>query len=104
MFSAIAAQIDGRLILVRQRHPIQKHEQARHQRPAQVSDWERYFYQVLYRAGLRPIPQYEVEQYTLDFALFQGDAKLNVEIDGERYHRSWDGELCRRDHANGLMP
>ena len=22
---------------------------------------------------------------------------LNIEIDGERYHRNWNGELCRRD-------
>jgi len=22
---------------------------------------------------------------------------LDIEVDGERYHRNWDGELCRRD-------
>lgn len=22
---------------------------------------------------------------------------LDIEIDGERYHRNWTGELCRRD-------
>ena len=26
-----------------------------------------------------------------------GDHRLNVEVDGERYHRSWTGELCLRD-------
>jgi very-short-patch-repair endonuclease len=66
-------------------------------RPERVSDWERYFYRVLYRAGVRPIPQYDVEQYTLDFAIFKSDSLLNIEVDGERYHRSWDGELSRRD-------
>jgi len=25
------------------------------------------------------------------------DRRLNIEIDGERYHRNWTGELCRRD-------
>jgi very-short-patch-repair endonuclease len=47
--------------------------------------------------GLRPIPQYSVEQYDLDFAVLAGDRKLAVEVDGERYHRSWTGELCLRD-------
>jgi very-short-patch-repair endonuclease len=65
--------------------------------PALVSDWERTFYTALYGAGLRPIPQYEEAPYTLDFALFDGERKLDLEVDGENYHRNWDGELCRRD-------
>lgn len=66
-------------------------------RPERVSDWEREFYRALYQAGIRPTPQFRVEQYDLDFALFSGDRKLNIEVDGERYHRSWTGELCLRD-------
>ncbi len=66
-------------------------------RPEQVSDWERVLYRALYAAGVRPIPQYSVEQYDLDFAVIVGDRKLNIEVDGERYHRSWTGELCLRD-------
>ncbi|MFB9147096.1 AAA domain-containing protein [Halomonas alkalicola] len=65
--------------------------------PERVSDWERLFYRALYQAGIRAIPQYKVEKYDLDFALFVGDRKLNIEVDGERYHRNWTGELCRRD-------
>jgi very-short-patch-repair endonuclease len=65
--------------------------------PEQVSDWERLFYRALYEAGIRPIPQYHVKKYVLDFAILDGERRLNVEIDGERYHRNWDGELCRRD-------
>lgn len=65
--------------------------------PERVSDWEREFYVSLYDEGIRPIPQYDVEQYTLDFAIFDGERKLNIEVDGERYHRDWTGELCRRD-------
>jgi very-short-patch-repair endonuclease len=65
--------------------------------PELVSDWERIFYKALYTAGLRPVPQYEETPYTLDFALFDGDRKLDIEVDGENYHRNWDGELCRRD-------
>jgi very-short-patch-repair endonuclease len=66
-------------------------------RPEQVSDWERIFYDAMYRAGIRAIPQYNVEQYALDFAVFSGDCRLDVEVDGERYHRNWDGDLIRRD-------
>jgi very-short-patch-repair endonuclease len=65
--------------------------------PEQVSEWERVFYRQLHRAGLRPIPQYSVEKYLLDLALVDGERRLDIEIDGERYHREWNGELCRRD-------
>ncbi len=65
--------------------------------PELVSEWERIFYRAMYRSGLRPVPQYDEAPYKLDFALFQGERKLDIEIDGENYHRNWDGELCRRD-------
>jgi very-short-patch-repair endonuclease len=65
--------------------------------PEFVSEWERVFYRALHAAGLRPVPQYEEAPYTLDFALFEGERKLDIEVDGENYHRNWDGELCRRD-------
>ena len=66
-------------------------------RPERVSDWERLFYTALFDAGLRPIPQFSVEQYELDFALIVGNRRLDIEVDGERYHRAWTGELCLRD-------
>ena len=65
--------------------------------PELVSEWERIFYKAIYKAGIRSIPQYSVEKYLLDFAIIDGNRRLNIEIDGERYHRNWDGELCRRD-------
>ncbi|HPS56421.1 MAG TPA: AAA domain-containing protein, partial [Sedimentisphaerales bacterium] len=65
--------------------------------PEQVSDWERFFYKKMYNAGIIAIPQYQEDQYRLDFALLRNNKKLNIEIDGEMYHRNWDGELCRRD-------
>jgi very-short-patch-repair endonuclease len=71
-------------------YPVVKH-------PELVSEWERTFYKAMYHAGLRPVPQYEEAPFTLDFALFAGDRKLDIEVDGENYHRNWDGELCRRD-------
>ncbi len=65
--------------------------------PEQVSEWERYFYSVLHSAGIKTIPQYRVEKYALDFAIIDGDRMLNIEVDGVRYHRNWNGEHCRRD-------
>ena len=65
--------------------------------PEQVSEWERTLYRAMHAAGLLPVPQYEEAPYTLDFALFHGERKLDIEVDGENYHRNWDGELCRRD-------
>ena len=66
-------------------------------RPELVSDWEKVLYIKLRHAGIRTIPQYAAEKYLLDFALIDGERRLNIEVDGERYHRNWDGELCRLD-------
>ncbi len=71
-------------------------------RPELVSDWERVFYRQLWEAGLRPIPQYAEEKFLLDFALYSGGKKLNIEVDGERYHRDWNGELLRRDQLRNM--
>jgi very-short-patch-repair endonuclease len=72
-------------------------------RPELVSPWERVFYAALWRAGIRPICQYEIENYILDFAILREDGRrLNVEIDGEHYHRRWDGEILQRDQIRNL--
>ena len=65
--------------------------------PESISEWERILYRALCMAGIRPLPQYRVEKYALDLALLDGERKLDIEVDGERYHRNWTGELCRRD-------
>ena len=49
------------------------------------------------KEGLEPYTQYPVDKYKLDFAFIKGDKKLNVEIDGEEYHKNWTGERLRRD-------
>lgn len=66
-------------------------------RPERVSPWEHMLYEAMYARGIRAIPQFSVEPYALDFAVFAGGRMLNIEVDGERYHRAWDGELCLRD-------
>jgi very-short-patch-repair endonuclease len=65
--------------------------------PERVSDWEHILYKALFKVGISTIPQYQEEMYTLDFALFNGGRKLNIEVDGEHYHRDWTGDLCYRD-------
>lgn len=62
-----------------------------------VSEWEKIFYEKLYHAGIKTIPQVPEGQYRLDLALYHNGRKLDIEVDGEYYHRSWDGELLTRD-------
>jgi len=65
--------------------------------PELVSEWERYFYKHAFKEGFRLMPQYQIEKFTVDFLMIKQKKKLVIEIDGERYHRNWTGELCRRD-------
>ena len=67
------------------------------QNPEQVSEWEKILYRALYRAGIFTIPQHPVDKYKLDLALFDGERQLDIEVDGEMYHKDWHGELCYRD-------
>jgi very-short-patch-repair endonuclease len=69
------------------------------------SEWEVLFYEALYKHKIRTIPQYSVDQYKLDLALFDEnnpDRKLNIEIDGVEYHRDARGELIIRDRIRNL--
>ncbi len=62
-----------------------------------VSDFEIKLYEALYAAGVVTTPQLTVDQYRLDLALISGERKLDIEVDGEMYHRHWSGENVRRD-------
>ena len=42
------------------------------------------------------------EKFLLDFSLFDESRKLNIEVDGERYHRDWNGELLRREQLRNM--
>ena len=39
------------------------------QSPTRCPDWERILYAALYEAGVRPIPQYSIDQYGLLMAV-----------------------------------
>lgn len=67
-----------------------------------VSDWEKHFYEKLYQAGIRTMPQFQVGQYRLDLAIIDNERKLDIEVDGEHYHRNWDGELIWRDQLRNM--
>ncbi len=69
------------------------------------SDWEVLLYEELCKNGLKPIPQFSEDQYKLDLALFDKnnpDRKLNIEIDGEAYHKDARGELIIKDRIRNL--
>ena len=62
-----------------------------------VSDWEKVLYTALYDSGVKTHPQYPIDKYYLDLALFHNGRCLDIEVDGENYHRSWNGERCYKD-------
>ena len=63
-----------------------------------VSEWEKKLYTALYDAGIKTFPQYPADRYNLDLALILSDnRKLDIEVDGEMYHRNWNKELSYRD-------
>ena len=61
------------------------------------SPWEPVLHDALLAAGLKPMPQYKIDQYRLDFAIKHKDSDLDIEVDGEYYHKEWDGSRCRED-------
>ncbi len=62
------------------------------------SDWERRVYHALRKRGLDPQPQHEIAGRRLDFALFgKTGVKLDLEVDGRRWHESPDGRRKTSD-------
>ena len=49
--------------------------------PEQVSEWERFFYAELSKAGIRTLLQCGVDQYVLDLAIVNRDKKPDIEVD-----------------------
>ena len=68
------------------------------------SEWEVILYEELYKKGFRTIPQFSVDQYRLDLALFDelSNRKLNIEVDGVKYHADSRGELIVEDRIRNL--
>ncbi len=55
------------------------------------SEWERRLDKALRQHGLEPFPQYPVGSRFLDLALDPGGKKIDVEVDGRRWHTDADG-------------
>ena len=61
------------------------------------SPWERVLHDALRAKGLEPEPQYPTMGRRLDLALVRDDLKIDIEVDGDRYHRNADGTRKRDD-------
>nr|WP_249150797.1 AAA domain-containing protein [Bradyrhizobium sp. JYMT SZCCT0180] len=67
-------------------------------RPQQFdSSWERRLYTAMQARGLDPHPQHPLGTRYLDFALFAGKIKLDVEVDGVRWHTDVTGNRKTAD-------
>jgi len=64
---------------------------------AKRGHWEPILEKCLLKAGLPVIPQYSLGPFWLDFALIDGDRKLNIEVDGEQFHKNESGMRCQED-------
>lgn len=67
--------------------------------PLELSEslWERRMAMALHRRKLAFQQQYPVGRRRLDFALFRGQTKLNLEVDGRRWHTGPDGNRKTAD-------
>lgn len=61
------------------------------------SQWEELFYKKLKENGIVPTPQLAIHQYKLDLAIEDHNPPIDIEIDGELYHRDITGERCVDD-------
>lgn len=64
------------------------------------SPWEEILYKALVAKGVDPIPQYPVSGRRLDMALVGNNEphkKIDIEVDGDRYHRNRDGTRKKDD-------
>lgn len=59
--------------------------------------WEPILEERLIQEGIPVQPQYSLGPYWLDFALIEGERRLNIEVDGEQFHKNESGMRCQRD-------
>lgn len=71
------------------------------------SPWEEKLFIALREAGIEAIPQFPLAGRRLDLAIIQGKRKLDVEVDGDAFHRDVDGlrkssDIWRDHQIRGL--
>lgn len=82
--------------------PVKKQEYTpqKNQWHPHESPWEKILYDALTMKGLKPVPQFPVAGRRLDLALVcknNHPLKIDIEVDGDRYHRSPDGLRKKED-------
>jgi superfamily I DNA and/or RNA helicase len=78
---------------------LERQYQKSHWHPHE-SPWEEILYTALVTKGVKPIPQYPVSGRRLDMALVgskERGMKIDIEVDGDRYHRNIDGSRKKDD-------
>lgn len=61
------------------------------------SPWEELFYKKLKEKGVQTTPQLAIHQYRLDLAIEGHNPPIDIEVDGEAYHREITGRRCIED-------
>jgi very-short-patch-repair endonuclease len=59
--------------------------------------WEPALADAMQKAGIEFFQQYPTCGRYLDFAILRGELKLNIEVDGESYHRDSTGQRISAD-------
>jgi len=62
-----------------------------------IGHWEPILEERLRAEGIPVVPQYSLGPYWLDFALIKGGQRLNIEVDGEQFHKNESGMRCQKD-------
>jgi very-short-patch-repair endonuclease len=73
-----------------------------HSDPKFESPWEKVLFDRLSAEGLKPMAQYSEGPYRLDITIIRGKIKIDIEVDGERYHKNWSGNLRSRDLVRNM--
>ena len=61
------------------------------------SPWEERLWRALAARGIETIPQYPIAGRRLDLALIRGERRLDIEVDGDWFHRDPDGRRKMAD-------
>jgi very-short-patch-repair endonuclease len=64
--------------------------------------WETRFKESLSKAGIETVAQYPVDGKFLDLAYIEKGIKIDIEVDGERWHLDEQGRRNLSDHARDL--
>jgi very-short-patch-repair endonuclease len=78
-------------------HFLRLQREAATPRDETVGVYERPLQEALRVAGIVAIPQYAFGPYRLDLAVVDGDVRIDIEVDGQHFHKDLDGMRCFED-------